>query len=257
MKAFIVIPAYNEERRIGKTLEAYSDYFENIRMKEKIDYEILVSINNTKDKTEEIVKKFSNINQRISYLNLPKGGKGYAVIEGFKEGLKRENDLIGFVDADMATSPEEYFKLIKGIDKFDGIIANRYLPGSKVYPPITFRRIVSGRIFNLIVRFFLFIPYTDTQCGAKIFRRKVIEKLLPKLGMTKWAFDVEMLYMLKKMKKRIIDIPTIWVDKEYSTINFVRSAPIMFLAVLRLRIINSPLRRFVRIYDKFLGFMPK
>ena len=87
MKISIIIPAYNEEKRIGNTLQVYSAYFESIRKLKSLDYEILVSINNTTDKTLEIVKKFQKKDKRIIYLNLPKGGKGYAIIEGFKDAL--------------------------------------------------------------------------------------------------------------------------------------------------------------------------
>ena len=88
------MPAYNEEKRIGKTLEEYSSFFENLRKSKKIDYEILVVINNTKDNTEKVVKSYSKKNKRIIYLNLVRGGKGYAVIEGFKDALKERGILL-------------------------------------------------------------------------------------------------------------------------------------------------------------------
>src|SRR3989344_986048 len=142
-KICIIIPAYNEERRIGKTLEYYSNYFNNLFKKEKLDYEILVVINNTTDRTEEVVKKLAERNKRVLYLNLKPGGKGFAVIEGFKDALKRENDLIGFVDADMATSPEEYWKLIKNIGNYDGIIASRYVKGAIIDPKPSKQRLIA------------------------------------------------------------------------------------------------------------------
>src|SRR3989338_9068086 len=149
-KGCIVIPAYNEEKRIGKTLETYSTYFESLRKEKKIDYEILVVINNTKDRTEEIVKRYIKMNSRIRYLNLKPSGKGFAIIEGFKDALKRDNDLIGFVDADMATSPEEYWKLIKNIGDYDGVIASRGLKYSMVKASLY--RKLTNRGFNTVVR---------------------------------------------------------------------------------------------------------
>ena len=147
MKVAIIIPAHNEEKRIAKTLEAYLFYFENLRKQKLLDYEILVVINNSKDKTLDIVKSFSKKNIRAKYLNLVKGGKGYAVLEGFKEALRKENDLIGFVDADMATKPEAFYDLIRNLGKNDGAIASRYVKGAIVEPKPTLSRIISSRIF--------------------------------------------------------------------------------------------------------------
>src|SRR3972149_6124201 len=123
MKISIIIPAYNEEKRIGKTLQAYSKHFNSLAKGKNLDYEILVVINNTTDRTEEIVKKIQKKNKRIKYLNLKQGGKGYAIIEGFKDALKRKNELIGFVDSDMSTPPEEYARLALQMKNYDGIIA--------------------------------------------------------------------------------------------------------------------------------------
>ncbi len=257
MKIAIIIPAYNEEKRIGKTLDVYSSYFNKLKNKKIIDYEIIVVINNTKDRTEDIVKEYKKANQNIRYLNFERGGKGFAVIEGFKDAFKRNNDLIGFVDADMATLPEEFYKLILQIGARDGVIADRYLKDSRVFPPVTFRRLIVGRAFNYFIRAVLFINYRDTQCGAKLFKRSALEDILPRLSMSQWAFDVELLYNLKKEKYKIISVPTKWIDREYSKINFLRAGPWMALGVIRLRILNSPFSIFIKIYDKLLGFIPR
>ncbi len=251
----IIIPAYNEEKRISKTLEFYGNYFFTLKKNKKLDYEIIVVINNTTDNTENIVKKYIKKYKEIKYLNFRRGGKGFAVMEGFRDALKRKNDLIGFVDADMATPPEEYAKLVFSVKNFDGTIADRYLKGSQVFPTITFRRLIVGRMFNFLIRSILFLPYRDTQCGAKVFKRKTIEKTLPRLTMSKWAFDVELLFNMKMLGFIIISFPTKWYDREYSKINFLKASPWMALAIVRLRIINSPFRKFIRIYDKFIGFI--
>ena len=256
-KLSIVIPAHNEEKRIEKTLDAYLNYFNLIEKERKLNYEIIVVINNTKDNTEDIVKKFNSKNKKIRYLNFKQGGKGFAVIQGFKDALKRNSDIIGFVDADMATPPNQYVNLVLLTEKYDGVIADRYLPTSEVYPPTTFRRIIVSRIFNLLIRAIMSLPYKDTQCGAKVFRRNAIEKVIPKLSMSQWAFDVELLYHLKKNNFSIVSSPTKWIDREYSKINFWKAGPWMFLGIIRLRILNSPLKRFIRVYDRLIGFIPR
>jgi hypothetical protein len=214
-------------------------------------------INNTKDRTEEIVKRYQNQSNSLDYINLEKGGKGYAVIEGFKNSLRADFNLIGFVDSDMATSPEEYFKLIKNLKHYDGIIADRYMKGSKIFPKVTISRLAAKKLFNIVIRAILLLPFEDTQCGAKLFKSGAIEKTLPSLSMSKWAFDVDLLYNLRKKGFRVISYPTVWVDREYSKINFWQAGPWMVLGIIRLRIINSPLRRFVRIYDKLIKIVPR
>ncbi len=256
-KLSIVVPAHNEEKRIGKTLSEYSAFFEDLRKKKILDYQILVVINNTKDATEEVVRKYSSLNKNLKCMVLIRGGKGYAVVEGFKRSLKEGYEIIGFVDADMATSPEEYWKLVINMKGAAGIIADRYQKGSRIYPPPSIQRLLAKRLFNFVVRSILLLPYGDTQCGAKIFRRNALEITLPELTMSKWAFDVDLLYVLKKHGFRVKSYPTVWVDKEYSKINFWQAGPWMVLAILRLRILNSPFKRFIRIYDKFVGFIPK
>ncbi|MBS3091162.1 glycosyltransferase [Candidatus Pacearchaeota archaeon] len=252
-KVSIIVPAYNEEKRIGHTLELYSPYFEFLNKIGEIDYEILIVINNTTDRTLEIVKSYAKKNKNIRYLDLTKGGKGYAVIEGFKDALKRDNNLIGFVDADCSTKPEAFYDLIVKISKYDGVIASRYLKKSIVEPKQTLARIVVSRIFNAYIRALLMMPYRDTQCGAKLFKRNALERTLRKLTMSKWAFDVDLIYSMRKEGLHVEEIPTKWSDKTHAKINFMRAGPWMALGILRLRLLNSPFKSMTRIYDKMLN----
>ncbi len=244
----IIIPAHNEEKRIGKMLEAYSEYFENLRKNRELDYEFIVVINNTTDRTENIVREFQRKNKRINYLNLLKGGKSYAVLEGFKYSLNRENELIGFVDADMATPPESFYELIKSIGTYHAAIASRSHPKSKVKTSL--KRKIFSKGFNFGVRASLMMPYRDTQCGAKLFKRNVVNEIVKNPPYSQWAFDVELIYNLGKKGFLIREIPTIWSDESHSNINLKKVPVQMFSSVVRLRLVNSPFRFIVRAYDK-------
>lgn len=243
----IVIPAYNEEKRISATLKEYSSFFSNISKKKKFSYEMLIVINNTKDNTEKIVKQYAKKNKNIRYLNLVRGGKGYAVLEGFKDALKRKNDLIGFVDADMATPPNAFYDLFRMIGNNDGVIANRYKKGARI--KTSFKRRIVGRIFNFIIRSLLIVPFTDTQCGAKLFNRKAINLIISNPPVAQWAFDVEVLHTLIINGFRIIEVPTIWEDKAGTKINIAKNSFQMFSAIVRLRLLYSPFRKIVSLYD--------
>ena len=142
-KVSIVIPAHNEEKRIGKTLEKYLEYFKNLKNRHFLDFEIIVILNACKDKTLEIVKKYKC--KELKILDFERGGKGFAVTEGFKEALKGNSSLIGFVDADMATSPESFYDLIKNIGNHHGIIASRYVPNAVIRKKQPISRIIVSR----------------------------------------------------------------------------------------------------------------
>jgi glycosyltransferase involved in cell wall biosynthesis len=246
----IVMPAHNEEGRIGKTLEDYGSFFKEKKVKGEIkDFEIIVVINNTRDKTQEIVKKRSKKYPEIKSFNFEQGGKGFAIIEGFKEALRGSAELIGFVDADEATPPQAFYDLIENVKDYDGIIADRWHKKSKILPKQSlFRRFIS-RGYNLVVRTLFLMPYRDTQCGCKLFKRKVLEENCKKLVTSNWGFDIALLYCLRKESSaRVRSIPTIWRDEKGSRVNLKKTPIRMFASAVRLRLIHSPLKDFVRLY---------
>ena len=208
-KVCIVIPAYNEEKRIEKTLESYANYFD--QKPEKTTF--LVVANNCKDNTVGIVQKVQKEHKNIQYLDLKPGGKGFAIKEGFKWALGFDFDLIGFVDADMATEPQYFYDLITASADSDGAIASRYAPGAKVSPKRPFLRKLGGKFYNWMLRTRLGIGFKDTQCGAKIFSKDTVAKITPHLEEKGWAADLEMLYLSKLFDKKIKEIPTTWSDQ--------------------------------------------
>lgn len=250
-KLSLIIPAHNEENRINQILEDYTQFFRIIKAKKELDdFEILVVINACKDKTEEIVKGFSKKYKEIRYISFEQGGKGFAITEGFKEALKGNSNLIGFTDADMSTPANAFYGLIRNIKDYDGIIANRWDSRSIVKKQTFIRRFVS-RGYNFIVRILFLFPYQDTQCGAKLFKREVLEKGIKKMISSKWNYDVALLFCLKReAHARIREIPTVWEDKQDSHINLKKTPIQMFLSAIRLRFIHSPFNFVIRFYRK-------
>ena len=236
----IIIPAHQEEKRIGKTLEEYGQLFK--------DAEIIISLNACTDRTLDIVKYYQLKYPNIKYIESEIGAKGAAIIAGFKVA---QGDYIGFVDADCSTSAVEYARLMSNLEDNDGIIASRYMEDSKVEPKQSRGRIVISRIFNTFVKVMLGLHYSDTQCGAKIFRKEAIQKILPDLKTGKWGFDIDLLYQLQKQNIfKVREFATVWKDAEYSTLNVSKAGPNMLLAVVRLRLLYSPFKFIVSIYDK-------
>ncbi len=243
-KLAIVIPAHNEQQRIGPTVKAYLDFFGKLK---GMKTELIVVLNACTDRTREVVEQYSCPELKI--IEFKRGGKGFAVIEGFKYALKGDSNIIGFVDADMATTPAAYYHLYKSLAGADGVIADRYIKGSVMHPKPTFARRLVSRLYNAVIRAMFVFPYRDTQCGAKIFSRNALKSVSNEIEMTQWAFDVELLYSLNSKGFNIISSPTMWSDKEYSKINAFKAGPIMFLGLVRLRLVHSPFRRFIRVYD--------
>ena len=245
MSTTIVIPAYNEEKRIGVTLDDYCGYFSHLSQG---DVEIFVVLNGCMDNTLGIVQQFAKKYPFLTYVNIPQAiGKGGAVLEGFR---RAKGDYVGYADADDATRAQSYHELIKRIGDADGIIASRWMKEAVVEPKQPFSRRFASRAFNLLIRILFGLHYHDTQCGCKLFRRKAVQRILPSLGMTRWAFDVDLLYHLKRHGYRVKEIPTVWRDRVGSSIHVPKVSLEMLLAIIRLRLLYSPFRFLVGIYNK-------
>ncbi len=208
-KICIVIPAYNEEDRIEPTIHAYIDFFKS---KKSLTTDFLVVANNCKDKTAAICKKLQRKYKNLYLLDLPQGGKGYAVREGFQYALHHDYDLIGFVDADMATKPLYFYELITKIDGYDGVIASRYAQGAQVSPSRPWLRKIGGKIYNFVLRHQFHMPFKDTQCGAKLFTKATLQDIVPHMQEKGWAFDLEVLYLCTLFNRNILETPTTWSD---------------------------------------------
>lgn len=241
MKIGIVIPAYNEEKRIGQTLRAYSEYFAAKAREKGFSYEFIVVLNGCKDNTLQVVRDAARQYGNIMYLDLKQAGKGLAIKAGFQQALANNNTLIGFVDADMSTDPEHFYDLVKQIGNYDGVIASRYLPESKIYPPRPAMKKWGRKIFyNGLTRLLFGLKFADMQCGAKLFTRQVIEAVTPELMVKQWAFDVELLYLAKKHGFTIHEEPTVWTDKEGSKLQPFRAGMYMLWCLIVLRFKHSP-----------------
>jgi len=250
-KVYIIIPAYNEDKRIGPTLDAYLNYYNPDLAK------FIVVINNTIDQTEDIVKSYEQTFSNLKHIVTPIGGKGHAIMLGFKDALLEadDDDLICFVDADNATDPENLGTMIVNLEldpltNAGAAIASRYLPESILEPPQPFKRILASRLFNLCIKLILHLNYSDTQCGAKVIRAKELRKIVPLISSLYWSWDIDLLLQMKQQNIKCIEVPITWKDKEYSKINFLKSGPKMVLGILRLRILHSPFKWIVRIYNK-------
>ncbi len=232
MKLGIVIPAYNEKSRIGEMLSAYLDFFSS---KSEYQCTFIVVLNGCTDNTLAVVQQYEKKGTLI-IIDLKEAGKGLAVKRGFKKGLEIDAEIIGFVDADMATQPNHFYDLIEHLDDYDGVIASRYMKESKIFPPRPFIKEWGRRlVYQPLIWLFFGLRFKDYQCGAKIFRRKVIEKVAPLLTVKQWAFDVELLYLCKKLGFKLREWPTVWHDQADSKLKIMKSGLRMLSSLFTLR----------------------
>lgn len=236
----VIIPAYNEEKRIGKVLENCLDSFHNT--------EILVAMDGCKDRTLDIVKRYSENGCKngnlVSYTHFDERlGKGMGILQAIDH---TKGYVIAITDSDESTSPSEILKLINSLDGCDCVIGSRWLPESKILKKQTIQRRIASRGFNFLVRSMFGIPFKDTQCGAKVFRKEAIKSVIGDMSTFGFAFDIDLLLQLQKKGYKMKEVPIAWNDNDGSSVKLFHEIITMFLAIVRLRIINSRLRSLIR-----------
>jgi len=231
----LLIPAYNEEDRIGPVLRSYAEYF---RANYKGKFQLVVVLNGCRDNTIGVVRSVQADFPEIGALEFPAPiGKGGALIEGLR--LAPLADLIGYVDADGATAPPAFLDLIRHSHEADCVIGSRWIPGAVLHQSQTGRRQFASRVFHVIVQGLFWMNIRDTQCGAKVMRRAAVERIHPSLCIADMAFDINLLYLLHREGYRILEVPTEWTDKVGSKVALGKTSLTMLLSVLRLRTIYS------------------
>lgn len=223
MKLSIIIPAYNEEKRILPTLENYFNFFQK---KFKENFEIIVVPNNCSDKTLEIVNNFAKHKPSVKILDIPfYVGKGGAVMRGFELA---EGEYIGFTDADNSTDPENFYNLYLKKGDYSGVIGSRKIKGAVVSPKRKLTQDLSSFLFNKLVRILFNLKYYDTQCGAKLFKKQVAKFLVKNYSESGWAFDVDLLVLCKKNKFKILEYPVYWKDATGSKLSLSQGLKSIF-----------------------------
>lgn len=230
----VIIPAYNEGKRIEATVAAYLNFFV------RADVKIIVVLNGCTDNSRQVVEKMQKqFPRRVEILEITQASKGAAILAGWQTA---QAEVVGFVDADGATSPAEFNKLIQALDCHDGVIASRFMPESKIFQRQSIWRTIMSHLFKASVKILFNLPYLDTQCGAKIFRKEMVSRVMPQIRAINMNFDVDLLWRLHRVSADIVEVPTIWYDQPGSAAlgtkkQFFAQGIKMFISLLRLRFI--------------------
>lgn len=209
----VVIPAYNEENRLGTTLKAVDAYCKQ----QPFGYEILVVNGGSTDRTAEVVREYARTVQGLSLIDIAQNrGKGYVVQQGMSVA---KGKFRLFMDADNSV-PIEYFDMFLPYfsQGYDVVIASIELPGATVNEHAAWYRRMLGHWAKLLIRLLAIWEIHDTQRGFKVFSEKAARDIFPLQTLTRWGFDIEILVIAKTLGYRIKELPVIWTNSGESKV---------------------------------------
>lgn len=225
----IVIPSFNEELRLPSTLERIAAFLPWLGS----DSEIIVVDDGSRDRTAQISETFrAKIPNLRVVSNGVNRGKGYSVRHGMLEARGRN---VLFTDADLSAPIEEAPKLLDALKDHDVAIGSRALDRSLIAVHESRFREFAGIVFNTIVRLVLRLPFVDTQCGFKAFRREACRIIFEQQRIERFGFDPELLYLARHHGLHTIEIPVRWAHSPATKVNMLRDSVQMFLDVFTIR----------------------
>lgn len=225
-----MIPAYNEGARLGATLEKVLGYVHA----QNWEAEVIVVNDGSRDNTAEIAAALAERDPTVRLVQNPGNhGKGYSVRNGM---LHAQGELLIFTDADLSSPIEESPKLLGAIEEgADIAIGSRWLRTETQIQRQPLHRQLFGRIFNVLLRLTLGLPFKDTQCGFKAFRRPAAQAIFPLQRIERWGFDPEILFLARKLGFKTKEVPVLWGHSGGTRINPLVDGFRMFTEMLRIR----------------------
>jgi len=228
----VIIPAYNEDKRLPKTLKEIDKYLN----KQNYDYEILVVNDGSKDKTAEVVRCLTPGVKHLRLIdNKENHGKGYVVRQGM---LEAKGEYRIFTDADNSTSIDQIEKMWPEFKQgYDIVIGSRDVKGAVLNPPQSWlRNVILGEGFKLIRKIIIGLwEIEDSQCGFKGFTDRAANEIFPRCKINRFAFDPEILVIAKKLGYKIKEIPVYWRNDLQSKVEF-KSMIKMLIDLFKIRL---------------------
>lgn len=225
----VIIPAFKEQDRIHKILEAIDKYQEE----HDFTMEVIVVLDGTPDDTLTSALSFQNKVKGLKVVNRKENkGKGYSVKEGM---LEAEGQFCLFADADNSTPFAQVDKLLNTMEKNQVAIGSRYVAGGHQNKKQPLIRRIGGRGINLIIRSLAVRGIYDTQCGFKLFSADAARKVFQRQTIDRWSFDIEILAIAKCLDYKVAEVPIVWNDDPHSTVSPLRDGLRMIAASWQIR----------------------
>ena len=235
----VIVPSFNEEARLPHSLDLIAAYLNSANR----STEVLVVDDGSNDRTAEVAASFASRIPNLRVLtNGENRGKGYSVRHGMQEA---RGEYVLFTDADLSAPIEEADKLLSALRQYDIAIGSRALNRDLIDVHESLFREFAGIIFNRIVRIVLWLPFVDTQCGFKAFRREPCRIIFEQQRIERFGFDPELLYLARHHGLKATEIPVRWSHSPATKINMMRDSIQMFVDVFTIRW-NSLLGRYRR-----------
>ena len=230
MKLSVVVPCYNEEQRLPRTIEQIEHHLDARGR----PYELILVDDGSADGTRKVMDEAAARHNSVRIVALPQNrGKGRALAEGVKAS---EGDTVLVTDADLSTPIDELEKLEAALAGGAGVaIASRAVKGSRVELSQPIYRVLMGKAFNLIVQLVLLPGIWDTQCGFKLFRGDIAREVFAGLTTDGFGYDPEVLFLAKRKGVRIAEVPVVWRNSAPTKVMAVRSSLDMFRHVIKVR----------------------
>jgi dolichyl-phosphate beta-glucosyltransferase len=229
----IIIPAYNEESRLPRTLTRIRDYFASKNIPSE-QLEILVVDDGSRDGTAQVAEKWANEMPSVRLIsNGDNRGKGFSVRHGMLEACGR---IALFTDADLSSPIEECEKLLAAIDAGNEVaIGSRALDRSLITTHQSHLRELAGMIFNTFVQLFMGLSFRDTQCGFKAFVREPSRIVFEQQRIERFGFDPEILFLAKRHGLRTVEVAVRWAHDPATKVHMLRDSLMMFSDLLIIR----------------------
>lgn len=225
----IIIPSYNEELRLPATLDKIANYIQSSRP----HTEVIVVDDGSQDRTAEVAESYRGKIANLRVLgNGANRGKGFSVRHG---SLEAQGEIILFTDADLSTPIEEADKLLAALKVHHLAIGSRAMDRGLIEVHESLFREFAGMVFNAIVRVILRLPFVDTQCGFKAFRRGPSRILFEQQTIERFGFDPELLYLARHHGLSTVEVPVRWSHSPATKVSMLRDSVQMFVDVFIIR----------------------
>jgi glycosyltransferase involved in cell wall biosynthesis len=224
----VIIPVYNEEEQLAQSITSLRQYLkENVSFK----WTIVIADNGSTDTTLSVAKALSLEYPDVKCVHIPEKGRGRALRQIMVDSSA---DVVSYMDVDLSTHLSAFSPLVKAIeDGYDISIGSRLMSGAKTKR--SFKRQLTSRVYNIMVKAMFFTPFCDAQCGFKAVSRKAAQDLVPLVRNNMWFFDTELLILASRKGYKIKEIPVTWVEDPGSTVKVFKTASEDIKGLLRMR----------------------